>query len=244
MQNWKIPATIIGVLILLGLGVAAYQFGILGGFVPNFSLPGTSGAGNTPSLERAIVFPTDLPEEVRAMAAKNIEDVRAKLLKNQTDITAWFDLAISYRVVGDHAGAVEIWEYISATNPTDGTSLHNLGEYYFHNMKEYPKAEGYYRRAIEVAPYLSADYMDLFDMYRYVYKQDTTAAADILKEGITKLPAREAIDVQLALARYYRDAGDKKNAQIYYLRAREEASLAGNMTLVRIIDSEVNALDR
>lgn len=239
-----ITAVILVLLILIAVlvGVAKGR-GIVtfDGWKPKFSL--TSLKSPRPSLDRPINFPADFPESGKELFNTNIAKIRAEIENSPSSNTAaWFDLAIYYRMVGDHAGAVEIWEYISALNPSNGVSIHNLGEYYFHTAKDYPKAEKYYLRSIAVAPELVSNYTDLFDMYVYVYKQDTSAAEDILKQGIAIIPSPGNIDLMIKLGEYYANKGDKGNARTWYIDARTAAQALKNAALVREIDRRLSSL--
>jgi len=49
-------------------------------------------------------------------------------------------------------------------------------------LKDYPKAEQYYEQAVSIYPQDPNNYRALFELYVYHYKQNTTAATDILKK--------------------------------------------------------------
>jgi tetratricopeptide (TPR) repeat protein len=241
MNSWKIPAVIIGVLIILGLGTAAFRSGAPGGFLSNITRL-VLGAPGIPSLERPVVFPANFPEEVKEQYNTSLAELKSKITADPNDTTLWLDLAIRYRMVQDYDGAVEIWEYLLSQKPQDPIVLHNLGEHYFHYGRDYKRAEDYYRRAIEAAPQFSINYTDLFEMYRDVYKQDTSAAEEILKEGIRNISTIDVVDLQLMLARHYRAKGNIEGARQYYTDARQIAQSASNASLVRQIDSELRTL--
>jgi tetratricopeptide (TPR) repeat protein len=242
MNNWKIPAVIIGTLVVLGLGVATFQSGT-GGFLSNIKRL-VMGGPRMPSLERSVTFPVNFPEEAKEAYDTSLAGLKKKISANPSDTSLWYDLAIKYRMVQDYEGAVEVWEYITSVAPQDSVALHNLGEHYFHYGKDYPKAEEYYRRAIVLAPQFSINYTDLFEMYRDVYKQDTSAAEDILKEGIRAISTIEVVDLQLMLARHHRAKGNIENARKYYIDARAIVKTAGNPALLRLIESELNSLSQ
>jgi tetratricopeptide (TPR) repeat protein len=241
MSNWKIPAVIIIALVVLGLGVAAFQSGTPGGFLSNIKRL-VRGAPGMPSLERPVTFPANFPESAKEASTTSLAGLKEKISANPSDMSLWYDLAVKYRMVQDYDGAVEIWEYIASVTPQDSIAIHNLGEHYFHYARDYKRAEGYYRQAIALAPQFSINYTDLFEMYRDVYKQDTSAAEDILKEGIRAISTVEVVDLQLLLARHYRAKGDVEGARKYYTDARAIMQSAGNAALIRQIDSELNSL--
>jgi tetratricopeptide (TPR) repeat protein len=200
------------------------------------------GAPQAPSLDEELSISADLPEEVRALLVQNIEKLKSELRTDPTDVGAWLDLAIRYKTAGDFEGAVEIWEYLAAQYPADPVPPHNLGEYYFHTVKDYPRAEQQYLTAITIAPEFPTNYLDLHDMYRYVYLQDSTRAVDILKEALENVDSTQGIDVLIALAGYYNSKGDTENARANYTQARDAAKELGNKALVERLDAELKQL--
>ena len=72
-------------------------------------------------------------------------------------------------------------------------------------------------------------YANLYDLYRYSYKTNTTAAADILKQGIKENP--QAVDLYIALGAYYKTQGKRTDARNYYEQALDLAINAGNTAL-------------
>ena len=235
---------LVAILAVLGFAAFAINRGALTfkNGLPRLSVSTLTRAGQ-PSLERPVNYPADFPEE----AKKQYEESRAKAIEaiqsDPTQAAAWFDLAIQYRIVGDHEGAVEIWEYVSKLYPSDGISLHNIAEYYFHNEKEYRKAEDYYMRSIEKMPNLAQNYADLFDMYRYVYKTDTSAAVDIVKKGMLAVTEGEAADFSIMLGAYYQEKGDIALARASFQQARAIALELKNQSLIRRIDQLLAELD-
>jgi len=224
----------VGIVIAVLIGVAFWR-GVLymQGAVPKFDQSAITNP--RPSLSRPITFPSDFTPEAQQEFNQQIAKTKAAIAADPTDISSWYDLAIDYRMVQDYAGAVEIWKYLSVKYPTDGISLHNLGEYYFHTVKDYPTAEGYYLRSLAVQPSLEQDYLDLADMYEYAYKQNTTAAVDILKEGASALGSPHGIDLVLRLGQYYADTHDVKDARATYQIALQAAQALHNQSLIASI---------
>jgi tetratricopeptide (TPR) repeat protein len=245
MQKNTIVSVILVVLILLGgLAFWAFNRGVLyfneGSMFPRFSKVAIMHP--VPSLDRTPSYSTDFPAEGRILYETKVTKLKETLTKEPANLEAWLDLAIYYRMVGDHEGAIEIWEYLRTMYPQDSISRHNLGEYYFHTVKDYEKAEIYYEESIAVSPGLESNYTDMYEMYKYVYKQDTTAALDILKRGIEKAAGPSAIQFKIMLGREYRDRGDKENAKKYLTEARDAAQEAGNRSLSNDLTREISAL--
>ena len=242
----RILAGTVGFIALVAiLSLVGWRWGIVqfNAGVPSISLARL--LNHRPSLDRPVNFPADFSDEARQTWRLNVATSRAAIEKNPADVSSWFDLAIYYKMVGDYDGALEIWEYVDTTYPTGkAVALHNLGEYYFHTLKDYPTAEQYYRQSIAIAPQFAINYSDLFDIYRYVYKQDTRAAADIIKEGLAHVPAPDGIVLELSLADYYKSKSDTANARAMLRQAREGAKAIGDSKVLYQIDQQLKTLEK
>lgn len=242
-KNVLVSIGLVVVILVAGLGVWAFQRGILyfENGLPKISIEKIKNP--VPGLGRSITYPEGFPEESKPGYEKRRAELEALVKADPLNAVAWYDLAIHYRVTGDYDGAVEIWEYLVGINPGEGIALHNLAQHYFYNAKEYEKAERYYERSIEGFPGLLSNYTELYEMYRYAYKQDTDAAIKILERGIETISGTSQIDLQAMLGRHYRDVvGDKENARTYLTEARDAAQEAGNRDLASILTAEINAL--
>ena len=109
-------------------------------------------------------------------------------------------------------------------------------------LKKYSEAEKYYREAVQLTPSVALNYIGLHELYRYSYKQDSTAAADILIEGLTKVDKKGQVDLFSTLGSYYKEKGDKAGAIDAYIKARDGASALGNATLMRQFEAEIDTL--
>lgn len=232
---WKIAAVIVGVLILVGIGLAFQRKGGM----PTSSIFGIQSA---PSLTRNVQYASTLDTEVRKNVESLIGELRAKLQKDDTDYEAWLTLAIRYKQAEDYDKAREVWEYLASIHPDDSVSRHNLGDLYHHFLKDYAKAETYYKEALERAPTNSLEYLALHELYRYSLKQDTTAAEDILKQGIELVTENQPIDLYVALGSYYVAKGEKEKAIESYTKTRDLAQKARNTGLVAQLNAEIAKL--
>ncbi|OGG70061.1 hypothetical protein A3F27_03280 [Candidatus Kaiserbacteria bacterium RIFCSPHIGHO2_12_FULL_53_13] len=204
--------------------------------------PAPSASSSPPSLTKDVAFSGDISAPVKNILSERIAKYRTLLSKNYSDLSTWMNLAIQYKTAGDYDSAREVWEYISRTHPRDITSLHNLGDLYQNFLKDYAKAESYYKLAISINPTQSINYLALHEIYRYSYRQDTSAAVDILKSGFTKVAGNQAIDLYTALGSYYESKNDKANAIVYYTKARDAVQKLGNTALVAQLDSAIAVL--
>ena len=266
-QQWKIGGLILAFIVIAGPGIAVQRIGQPATpVVPAFSIPSTtpvtsgtpatpskpSGQGGqssaslasstAPSLNRKVSITADLPLDAKQILTKKITDLQALIAKDYNDYAAWMNLAISYKMAGDYEGAKQIWIYENTVHPGESISLHNLGSLYQNEYKNYPVAEDYYLQAMNADVTKSVNYLALFDLYRYNYKQDTTAAVDILKTGISRVSGTSVIDLYAALALYYEGKGDAASAITYYTEARDAAKTAGNTALAAQFDASIEAL--
>lgn len=193
-----------------------------------------------PDLARPIIFSAGVSEEFKRIMTERINKTSAKLKKNPENIDAWLDLAIHWKTIDDYKGAAEIWEYVLEFQPDNSVVLGNLGELYHLYLKDYPKSENYYKRAIALDQTRIALYRGLHELYKYSYKKETTAAADILKTGLERNPNNT--DLLILLGAYFKDKGDKNSARFYYEQALAIAKQSGNQVLVEALERDLNRL--
>lgn len=244
MQKRHIVSAVLVLLILLaGAAYWAYERGALAWKDGQLVFSKEALTNPVPSLDREPNFPPNFTDAAKDIYYKKVAELSDTLKSDPTNFEAWLDLAIYYRMVNDHEGAVEAWEYLRRMYPQDGISRHNLAEYYFRTAKDYAKSEEYYRESIAIAPNLESNYLDLYEMYRYVYKQDTNAAIDILLEGADKLVGVSEIQFHIMLGQHYRDVlKDTENARKYLTLARDAASARGDRSVANDLTAQINAL--
>jgi tetratricopeptide (TPR) repeat protein len=218
------------------MGVAVQQ-GTLGGGTESIS--NILGIKAAPSLTRSVQYARDLAPDVREILEGQIQEQREILTEDVGNYDAWLTLAIRYKQAGDLNKARDVWEYLASIHPEDVVPRHNLGDLYHHFLNDYPKAEMYYKQALQFSPTNSFEYLALHELYRYSYKQDTTAAVDILEEGIKNVSESQPIDLYIALANYYADKGEIAKAIGNYTEARRLAQDAGNTSLVQQLNAEI-----
>lgn len=194
-----------------------------------------------PSLNHETAFAKDVPTEVRLKLTQQISKLVSSLKKDSTNFNAWMDLAIAYKIAGDLKQAEAIWLFLTEAAPTQGISAHNLGTFYHLTTKDFAKSEKYFLMAVAREPKQEINYLSFHELYRYSYKKDTSAAVDILKQGIKALP--DTIDMHLALATYYReDKKDLSKAIAELQAARDNALKKDNSTLVNDLNKQITAL--
>ena len=141
-----------------------------------------------PDLDKEIVVKaTDLSETEKANMISQIKDLTAKLKKDYDTLLEWLQLGIYRKNLGDYDGAREAWEFATLIRPNDPIAFQNLGDLYWQYSPDYPKAEKYFLKAIEVNPQLPFLYEKMYEFYRYSYKKPDLAES-ILVQGIKANP--------------------------------------------------------
>lgn len=193
--------------------------------------------GMLPPIDHQVVFAANTDEAVRAAIRVKVDALQAQLVEVPYDGNTWMELALRYHTAGDYAAAKEIWDFIVTVTPNNVTALGNLGRLHHFELKEFTKAEEYFKKAIEANPARPEAYYELFDLYRYSYKKDTTAAVDIMKEAAKQFP--EDYGIPAGLATYYREIGQKAAARTYFEQALTLARNQGNLSAVQSITNEL-----
>jgi tetratricopeptide (TPR) repeat protein len=164
----------------------------------SISLEGVTGSGDytveqvpiEPPTLGAISISKDLPVDVQTILHSKIDAQYTILRKDPTRVDVWLQLGVNRKIGGDFAGAVEAWDYVTAVAPDAirAVAYGNLGDLYTYFLKDYPRAELNFKQAIALSPQKIDYYRTLYYLYRDVYKTNTTAASDILKQGLAANP--------------------------------------------------------
>ena len=195
-----------------------------------------------PSLTRGVHFGETIPSDIRSVISARYAELQPLLKADLTKADLWFDLGLLYHSANDFDGAREVWLFLLQVLPDTSKAVvyDNLGKLYKFNLKDYPKSEEYFRLSMKANTNSLTSYTELFELYRYLYKTDTTAAVDIITEAANKFP--KATDPYTLLGQYYRDKGEYAKAREAYTKGLDRARDAGDMTLVRAIGDELATL--
>ena len=210
-------------------------------YILDMSLLAEAG-GTVPTLTGDVHFGKTVNATDQSKFQAKIDAVRARLASDNTRADDWFSLAILYLDAGDTESARVVWEFLLAVVPAPNSAVvySNLGKLYEYQLKDFKKAETYFREAMVADPTLEEPYASLFELYRYSYKQNTTAAVEVMQLAIEKFPKN--LGFQLALAEYYRDAGRTAEARAVYTTALAAARTVGNLQVVSTINAELAKL--
>ena len=237
------------ILIVAGaVGLAAWyfwgEFRSKGGQVTIASTENTednigSGEVVVPNLDR-VVFGEGVGQDERARLGAEIEHISATLRGDSGLYDSWLDLGSYRKLAGDFAGAEEVWLYMALRWPGDRAAYENLGDLYHLYIRDYPRAEKYYRLALDRDDTYPALYLKFHELYALSWKEKAQLADDILLEGIGKLPGHAGL--LFTLAEYYASVGESAKARQYYGEVRILAANAGDSKTVERVDEAVAAL--
>lgn len=189
-----------------------------------------------PSLERSTQPRIPLSSFAKDDAVKNIGGLVSILKKNPEDYSAWVSLGIYRKTLGDYEGAEEVWKYVTVQWPTDFVAYNNLGNLYHEQLRDFPKAETYFRKTADLKPDFVQSYVNLYNLYRYSYKEKEKEAPEALALGLKRNPAE--VNLMIVLARYYAEMKDLVQAASYYAQAVSAAEKDNKSELVANLKKE------
>ncbi len=167
--------------LLIAVAILAVLFGA-------YYLTTTTRVGSTPDPTKPLVFSTPMSPDIQKAYQDQFAAVAATLTNDPTNLSAWVSLGTFHKIAGNYREAQKIWEFVVATDPKNYIAFNNLGDLYMNFLKDYPKAEKNFRAVVTLDPSYIDTYRNLYTLYRYLYKTNTSAAADILKEGLKNNP--------------------------------------------------------
>ncbi len=193
-----------------------------------------------PDLNRLLTFSADLSPEVKKIITNNVARLVTILKGDNSQWNAWLDLGSYRKQSGDYEGARQVWEYAAILAPESYVSWNNLGDLYAHYLKDYPKAEENFKKAVALKPDYIGGYRALYELYYYSYKAKANLAPQVLKDGLAKNP--RSTDLMVLLAQYYKETGDKTQARSYYNQTLNEFNKTGNTSMSALIQQELTSL--
>lgn len=183
---------------------------------------------------------TSTPQSATTTEANPAE---VQKILSSLDLKGMIDRARALKNAGDYDGAIAALTQATSVYPNDVIAYNNLGDLYMNFKKDYPKAELNYKKVIaNDATQLNA-YRTLLQLYTipdYHYLPKASAPADIVAAGIRAVP--KAYDLQLVLARYYRDMGKTAEARAQYQAAIDNAKGQGLTKQAADMQVEMDAL--
>ncbi len=191
-----------------------------------------------PDFKRPLTFTGKFTDVEKAAIQANYNTIQAELTADPKSFNAWVFMGNINLIVGNYMLAKEYWDYASKVWPTNVATYNNLGDLYMSYLKDYPKAEAAFLKAIDNKGNDSNPYKNLFTLYSETsYKPTNTAAEDILKRGIAAVP--RSVDMQYQLAVYYEKLGRTAEAKAMYQAAIDNATSQGQIQLATQIKADL-----
>jgi len=255
--NWKIIAIII---VIFGATITQYIFTRKDKPVPNIEPIATttipvsgitdpSGAGYVvtkiplPKEEPALKAPDVISIASKIVAKNDYEKLVLKSLSNSVEAIktdsenydAWLGIGISLKQLEKYNEARDVFIYAATLWPQEAVPNGNLGSIYHLYLKDFPKSEAAYKRAIELDPNQELWYRGLSELYIYSYKQNTNAWEETLKSGIENTGSAGLASI---LAGKYVALKRFNEAVVVYDYAIAVAEKQGNQKLVDSLIAE------
>ena len=218
MQNKQALWLSIGIVIALFLAAAFFFLGPHPAFAPSQTVTSTGQSASTtqvslgngvtaslpagatitevntqvppPSLTGSINISSSLPADEQTNLRTQEQTIITELKAAPTRTDLWLQLGVDRKIASDYAGAIAAWNYVAAagSNTVNYIAYGNLGDLYMNFDVNYPKAETKYKAAIAIKPTVIDYYRNLYTLYTSFYKTGTSAAADIVAQGLKANP--------------------------------------------------------
>lgn len=193
-----------------------------------------------PALTRSTDFSSALTPEVKAMVVERLNATVERLEKDRASYQDWIMLGVYRKTIGDYEGARDAWVYGATLAPGEVLAFNNLADLYHYFLKDYKKSEAAWKKTVALKSDYIQGYIGLADLYKYSLTEKVGEIPQVLKDGIAKNP--DSLDLKIALARTYKDLGQKGLAEDAYKELVLAAQRVGNTTLVSQAQEELNAL--
>ncbi len=155
-------------------------------------------------------------EEFKTKYQKSFDEAIKKIQETPDSFLAWMDLAFVKNVLGDYAGARDIWIYAGELSPSQARSHQNLAFLYFDHYKDYEKAELEYLLAIEKEPAIISSYKDLAALYRFNFEGRKGESYQMLELGFQKNKESGGVELLAQAGVWAMQDGEIDAAIAYY----------------------------
>lgn len=177
--------------------------------------------GNDPAIK---TFPPAAVEKNK----KQLKELAQKLQEDPSNTGLWLAVAQLKKFFNNYLGAVEALKYALSLQPENPLVNYNLANLYGLYLKDYPRAEALYLKAIETgAPNNDYIYFSLAEFYRDFYKEKYDLIDDLLLRGL-KEGNQGNPNLIMQLAYYYKSVGDNKNAVKYFRQLISSPTTTGD----------------
>ncbi len=162
-----------------------------------------------------------IPQEVQDRYFKAFDKGRKFFSEHQNSIESFsvlLNMGLIKELVGDYKGAEQIFLYTYKLEPNSFILNGNLGHLYLYYLKDYPKAEEFYKKAVANGEYqnLYTYYTEMYDLYHSGFKDPAKTQA-LLTEALERIP--DNLELLRIAGAYYKSIGNMTEARNYYQRA-------------------------
>lgn len=213
------------IIFLLAIGLGYYIYSDYSSEEPILN---SSNAEKTEQIEQIATLDftkkdREISEEKRKEYEDDFKAAADKFINNPNGVEAFWpliEIAQIKQLIGDYDGAKQTLIWAEELQPESYLVHGNLANLYFRHYQDFAKAEEYYLKAIEGGdPKTIPYYFELHEIYRYFYKQETSLAEDILKQGMEMHP--DETDFMAVLADYYKGLSRFQESKEYYQKMLE-----------------------
>ncbi|OGE76519.1 MAG: hypothetical protein A3C85_03790 [Candidatus Doudnabacteria bacterium RIFCSPHIGHO2_02_FULL_48_21] len=159
--------------------------------------------------------PEGLPDEKFEEEIAKLADLKKQIEQKPDDPTLWFAFAFTKDFLNDHEGSVAAWEKSFELQPLDFRTPVNMANVYQYFLKDYKKAEFYYREGLKLKADYTIAYQGLADLYRFNWKEKQNLFEPLMEEAIQKDPANKA-SYLVGLIEYFVRGGDLTRGQALF----------------------------
>lgn len=146
-----------------------------------------------PDRNYQVVFSNlSLTPEIKAQIFQKITNLQSELKKDPSLFSDWINLGIYQKMAGDYNATITSWTYAGLLSPKNYVSFGDLGNLYAYFLNDNTKAENYYKQAIKNGPTQAYLYIQLAEVYRDIFKDNTKALAEI-DLGLSKIPNDQSL---------------------------------------------------
>ncbi|MDD5547580.1 MAG: hypothetical protein PHN74_01605 [Candidatus Pacebacteria bacterium] len=167
-------------------------------------------------ISHPIAFGKDVSEADKQRYTKKINEIKESIRKNFDYDLVWLDLGNYLKAAGDYNGAIEAFNFVGKIRPESYVCFHNLGDLYGFYLKNYPKAEESFLKAIKNEPASADSYVLLTQVY-YSYEAGKAKIEPLLLKGIKSNPTNASLKIMLG--EYYNREGNNVEALKYFEEA-------------------------
>jgi len=140
-----------------------------------------------PDLDRVLIYPEGFSKEAQDIIAEKISKTSQKLKNDPNSVSDWIELGLNRKMLDDHEGSKQAWEYAKLVSPKNFVVRGNLGDLYAYYLRDNQKAEENYLKALELGPSQIYLYFKTAEFYRD-FLLDNQKAKEIVQMGLINNP--------------------------------------------------------